>query len=386
MRKILLTAISLSFVSSVFGEEISDPVIKKLYEKGILTKEEAVQLQKDLTKKETPVSSKSKKLKFGGKAYIGYTFTDRNNGTDEGNFEVRRGYFITKFYFNKKDHIRFTLDITRQYKNENPDEGNEINFKIKHLYLYKDISNIIPATGFELGIVHTPWLDYEEHSGWWFRSISKTFYEAKDGAHLLPSADAGLEFKTKTEYFSSEYGIFDGEGYDHIGRKDRGNKGNKPMIEGRITWHIFGGGKKKPKPLSQTYANISLHALNSFNHRGSDDDLTVYQIHGVYNQPLFLVAGQYIKSDWYKDSENKGNGYSFNFEIRPIMDHKVSIFGRYDRWDSKKSKYDREMFIYGIAWRMNKYITWIVNGITTDYDKENSKDYRKYMITAEVHY
>ncbi len=386
MKKILLTAISLSFAGSVLGGEISNPVVKKLYEKEILTKEEAVQLEKDLSKKERPVFSKSKKLKFGGKAYIGYTFTDRNNGTDEGNFEVRRGYFVTKFFFNEKDHFRFTLDVTKQNHNEDPDEGKEINFKIKHLYLYKDISKIIPATAFELGIAHTSWLDYEEHSGWWFRSISKTFYESKDGAHLLPSADAGIEFKTKTEYFSAEYGVFDGEGYDHIGRKDKGDKGNKPMIEGRATWHILGGGKKKPKPLSQTYANVSLHALNSFNHRGSDKDLTVYQIHGVYNQPLFLVAGQYIKSDWYKGSENKGNGYSFNFEIRPVLEHKISIFGRYDRWNSKKDTYDRKMYIYGIAWHMNKYVTWIVNGITADYDKVDSKDYKKYMITAEVHY
>ncbi|SNZ03557.1 hypothetical protein SAMN06265182_0410 [Persephonella hydrogeniphila] len=384
MRKIFLTAAILGVVGISNAGEIQNPIIKKLYEKGVLTKEEAVQLEKDLSKKETPVSSKSKKLKFGGKAYIGYTYTDKKDGKDEGNFEVRRGYFVTKFYFNKKDHARFTLDVTKHYHKDDPDEGKEINVKIKHLYLYKDISSIIPATGFELGIAHTPWLDYEEHSGWWFRSISKTFYEAKDGAHLLPSADAGIDFKTKTEYFSAEYGIFDGEGYDHIGRKDKGSKGNKPMIEGRLTWHILGGGKKKPKPLSQRYANISLHALNSFNHRGSDDDLTVYQIHGVYNQPLFLIAGQYIKSNWYTGSENSGDGYSLNFEIRPLLDHKISFFGRYDSWDS--DKYDRQMYIYGIAWHMNKYVTWIANGITADYDKYDNKDYIKYMITAELHY
>jgi hypothetical protein len=384
MKKVLATAVIFGVMGASYAGEVKNPIIKKLYEKGIITKEEAVELENDLSKKETPVVSKSKKLKFGGKAYIGYSYKDAKNGTDEGSFEVRRGYFVTKFYFNKKDFFRFTLDVTYQYHKENPDEGKELNFKIKHLYLYKDVSSVIPATGFELGIAHTPWLDYEEHSGWWFRSISKTFYEAKDGANLLPSADAGIDFKTKTEYFSAEYGIFDGEGYDHIGRKDKGNKGNKPMVEGRLTWHILGGGKKKPKPLSQTYANISVHALNSFNHRGSDDNLTVYQIHGVYNQPLFLIAGQYLKSDWYSGSENSGEGFSVNFEIRPLPDRKVSLFGRYDNWNS--DKYDRQLYIYGIAWHMNKYITWIANGITADYDKYDSKDYTKYMISAEIHY
>jgi len=386
MKKRLTAFALISLAGIVSAGEITDPVIKKLYEKGILTEEEALQLQKEKNKEETPVVSKSKKLKFGGKAYIGYTYTDMNDGTDEGTFEVRRGYFVTKYYFNKKDYFRFTFDITWQYHKEDEKEGKEIDLKVKHLYLNKDISSIIPNTQFELGIAHTPWLDYEEHSGWWYRSVSKTFYEAKDGAHLLPSADAGIDFKTKSEHFSAEYGIFDGEGYDHIGRKDKGDKGNKPMIEGRATWHVLGGGKKKPKPLSQTYLNLSLHGLNSYNHRGSDDDLIVYQIHGVYNQPLFLVAAQYIKSDWYTDSENSGDGYSLNFEVRPFLNHRVSFFGRYDSWDSDYNAYDRQMYIYGVAYHMTKYITWAINGITVDYDTNDSKDYTKYMITAELHY
>ncbi|WP_457640798.1 hypothetical protein [Persephonella sp.] len=383
MKKGLLILASLGAFGFSAAGEIKNPIVKKLLEKGVITKEEAVELDK-----ETPVFSKSKKLKFGGKAYIGYTFTDKNNGADAGNFEVRRGYFVTKYYFNKKDHFRFTFDVSWQYHKEKDTEGKEISLKVKHLYLYKDISNFIPGTGFELGITHTPWLDYEEHSGWWFRSISKTFYEASDGAHLLPSADAGIDFKTKFEHFSAEYGIFDGEGYDHIGRADKGNKPNKPMLEGRVTWHVLGGGKKKPKPLSQTYANISLHALNSYNHRGSDYDFSVLQFHAVYNQPAFLIAGQYLQANWDDPNakDNDGKGYSFNFELRPFLNNKLAFLGRYDKWDARGSSYDRKMYIYGVAWHMNKYVTWIINGITVDYENDSTKDYQKYMITAELHY
>ncbi len=384
MKRVLASALIFGTFSSAFAVDVNDPLIKKLLEKGVITSEEA----KELDRKTTNTTSKSKKLKFGGKAYIGYTFTDKNNGSDAGSFEVRRGYFVTKFYFNKKDHIRFTYDVSWQYKKEKESEGKEISLKVKHLYLYKDISKIIPGTAFELGIAHTPWLDYEEHSGWWYRSISKTFYEASDGAHLLPSADAGIDFKTKFNYFSAEYGIFDGEGYDHIGRSDKGNKSNKPMVEGRATWHVLGGGKKKPKPLTQTYANISIHGLNSFNHRGSDKDFSVLQFHAVYNQPLFLAAGQYIKVNWNDPGakDNDGNGYSFNFEIRPLFNNKFVILGRYDRWNATDPKYDRKMYIYGFAYHVNKYITWIVNGITADYDNDSSSNYTKYMVTAELHY
>jgi len=379
-----MSALLIGTFSVASAGEISDPVVKKLLEKGVITEQEALELDN----KKTATFSKSKKLKFGGKAYIGYTFTDRNNGSDSGSFEVRRGYFVTKFYFNKKDHVRFTYDISWQYHKEKESEGKEISLKVKHLYLYKDISKIIPGTAFELGIAHTPWLDYEEHSGWWYRSISKTFYEASDGAHLLPSADAGIDFKTKFEYFSAEYGLFDGEGYDHIGRSDKGNKQNRPMIEGRVTWHVLGGGKKKPKPLTQRYANISVHALNSYNHRGSDKDFSVLQLHAVYNQPLFLIAGQYIDASWDDPNakDNDGKGYSFNFELRPFMKNRIALFGRYDRWDARGNSYDRKMYIYGVAYHMNKYVTWIINGIKTDYENDNTKDYTKYMVTAELHY
>lgn len=263
-------------------------------------------------------------------------------------------------------------------------------------------------------MVHTPWLDFEEHSGWWYRSISKTFYEASDGAHMLPSADLGVDFKTKTEHFSAEYGIFNGEGYDHIRRQDKGNKPYNVSLEGRFTWHIFGGGTlryirgtgKVPKlnPRKDTYTNLSVHVVDSINHRGTNNDLNIYQLHAVYNQPAFLIAGQYIKSHWIKSNEATGDGYSFNFEIRPTSDRKLSLFGRYDHWEPDKSqtlksgstivgKWDkRNMYIYGIAYKLDKYVTVILNGITTDYSEnltsnvKVSKDYNKYMLTLDVEF
>ncbi|NPA58774.1 MAG: hypothetical protein GXN94_05725 [Aquificae bacterium] len=382
MKKRLTALALVGFAGLSFGGEITDPLLKKLYEKGVLTEEEALQLQKE----ETPVLSKSKKLQFGGKAYIGYTYTDVNNGTDEGTFEVRRGYFITKYYFNSTDYFRFTFDITWQYNKEDPAQGKELDLKVKHLYFNKDISGYVPNTQVEIGIVHTPWLDYEEHSGWFLRAISKSFYEAKDGANVLPSADAGIDFRTRFDYVSAEYGVYNGEGYDHLDRKDKGDKGNKPMIAGRITWHVLGNGRKNPNPLKDTFLNLSLHGFNSYNHRGSDDDFSAIHLHGSYNNPLFLIAGQYLQSDWYTDSENSGDGYSINFEFRPFLEHKIALFGRYDNWNSDNDAYDREGFIYGVAYRMSKYLMVAVNGYTVNYDKEDGKDYTKYMITAEVRY
>lgn len=68
------------------------------------------------------------------------------------------------------------------------------------------------------------------------------------------------------------------------------------------------------------------------------------------------------------------------------MKNRIALFGRYDRWDARGNSYDRKMYIYGVAYHMNKYVTWIINGIKTDYENDNTKDYTKYMVTAELHY
>ena len=67
------------------------------------------------------------------------------------------------------------------------------------LILYLD--NILPFTGVEIGQVHRPWIDYEEHGGWNYRSISKVFVEQNNGAHLTNSADLGVNFKQKPSTF-----------------------------------------------------------------------------------------------------------------------------------------------------------------------------------------
>lgn len=437
MRGKLAVVALLGVVGLSNAEVIENPILKKLVEKGILTPQEAAAIDEQLAKEEAekakyqaeidkvametkdkldkmdkkfkdmPVlAGKFKKINFEGVGYLGYTYKDNKAKQDTGDFEIRRFYFTSKAYFNDNDYLRLTLDVSSQPHKASVscdkngqncklvDEGKELDMKVKYAYLYKDISSIIPNTGFELGIVHTPWLDYEEHSGWWYRSIEKTFYEADDGAKTLPSADAGINFKTKTDYVSAEYGIFNGEGYDHLGRNDKGSSGHafNNSLEGRLTFHVFGNGKKKLDPTKDTYANISAHLLSSVNHRGSDKNLDVYQVHAVYNNPMFLIAAQYMKKYWIQ-SEN-GDGYSVNFEVRPVKDW--AVFGRWDRWELDNAASDwkkRNLYIGGIAWKMTKNIKWLANVQMADYSggsnaKPNNKqfEYTKYMLTAEVNW
>jgi hypothetical protein len=257
----------------------------------------------------------------------------------------------------------------------------------------------LPSTGVELGLVHRPWHDYEEHTAWYFRDIAKVMVEQKNGADLSNSADFGFNFKTKTKYFDSELGLFNGEGY-------HSPQLSKDMsFEWRTTAHILGvNGKDKEKKL--TYWDASFFGQYNKSHKGVDtdnnsiddrfDDLVFYGLHTVYNQPSFLISAQYIYSDDTAEnatyvSEQAGDGYSVNGEVRLGADKDIRLLARYDSWTptalSGESEYEQKTYIAGAAWDQNKNIQWVANVDITDNDAGSGRESFNgisYMLTAQL--
>ena len=118
----------------------------------------------------TLIKSKVPVIKFNGTHYLGFVHTKPQSGESDDKFETRRNYFQAKAYFkeNPKDYMRLTLDT-------NTNSAGEANVRLKYAFLY--LNDILPSTSVELGQTHRPWIDYEEHSGWLYRSIAKTFVE-----------------------------------------------------------------------------------------------------------------------------------------------------------------------------------------------------------------
>ncbi len=338
-------------------------------------------------KKSTPVFSKADKLKFSGTVYAGYTYTDQENSSikNESQFEIRRAYLQLKAYLldDPKSYYRVTLDAHN--------DGGSQDMRMKYAYLY--LNNILPSTGVELGLVHRPWHDYEEHNAWYFRNIQKVFTENGNSAHLSNSADFGVNFKTKTKYFDSEIGLFNGEGY-HADQEDS----NGISLEWRATAHILGvSGKDKQD--KKTYFDASFFGQLNQNHKasangiaGDYDDLYFYGIHTVYNQPSFLVSAQYIYSDDTASNDTyvsaqAGDGYSFNGEYRLGNDYEYRMLARYDSWTPKKlnssDEKEKKTLTAGFAWDQSKNVQWVANVISTD-NQDSTTDTTDYMLTTEV--
>jgi len=385
-----------------------------------------------LDNKESSVFSKAKNLEFSGTHYFGYTNARPNTlkdvtGGDQskydgnsGGLELRRNYVQVKGFFNDKDYWRVTMDTTKEVASST----SYANVFVKYAYLYLD--KVLPYTGVEFGIAHRPWIDYEEHNGWFYRSFNKVAIEEKgtateSGVDLINSADLGVNFKTKTDIFSSEIGIFNGEGYH--ADKDGANQENdeKLSLEWRLTGHLIGSGTKvgKADRTKDTYAHLSTFGLLSANHKDdkaifdqtSDSPLKVeydrafYGFHAVYNQPLFLIAAQYVTAeDSARGSNNASNAgwdkreydlISINGEIRPMKDW--TIIGRYDdyKWDdtalsgaAMSSSTEGTKMIAALAYKYNKNVSFIASGKFIDeeskagFDTGESKDV--YMFTTEV--
>ncbi|SFV64390.1 hypothetical protein MNB_SV-9-1101 [hydrothermal vent metagenome] len=450
MKKVIISAVAISALAttSVWGDSASDiaemkAMMKQMNIRVAKLEKENNQLKSQVTKREkshhkttkkivhssdtatdeltqkyakaTPVFAKTSKLKFSGTHYLGFVSNNKDyiDGTTSSSnyFETRRNYLQVKGYFfdNPKSYMRMTLD-THQVHNSVDDES-DINFgntgdwevRLKYAYLYLD--NVMPFTGVEFGQVHRPWIDYEEHHGWQYRSIQKTFAEAKQGADFTNSADLGINLKTKMEYFSSELGLFNGEGYHGVyNTGSHGGDGNSLSAEWRLTGHLLGTGEKHVHKYDN-YADISFYGQynTEFEKKGGIDengnlqDFVWYGLNAVYNQPEFLLSANYVKASDAVD-KYKGDGYSLNGELRLLaFDDNMenwNLLARYDYFEYDNYKYlSKKAVIGGVAYKWNKNVEFILSyeGDKLDYNTNytelkgsNETNSDSLLFTAEV--
>jgi len=444
MKKVALSALAAAMISGIASADAltlySDPKTGQVYttpgegrvEMGDFVDAKTVDMAdreiessfseyKDAAKKYAQVKSKAKKLDFSGTVYFGMTSANPTTdldvtGGDQSNyadtstgFELRRAYLQLKAYFNDKDYFRFTLDTTKELASSK----SYADFYAKYAFLYLD--EVLPYTGVEVGIAHRPWIDYEEHNAWKYRSFNKVVLEEKGtateaGVDLLNSADLGFNLKTKTENFSSEIGVFNGEGY-HADKAAANQENSSDLsFEWRLTGHLIGSGTKvgKYKVEKDTYLNLSTYGLISKNHKDNDvalDDVneydrSIYGVHAVYNQPEFLLAAQYFVADDEAQNEALGKGkeytgWSINGEVRPAQDW--TVIGRYDDYKIeeiaagtgvKSVKADGTKVIAGLAYKYSKNISFIGSAKFIDEEDKNGFDTGEskdvYMLTTEV--
>jgi hypothetical protein len=238
----------------------------------------------------------------------------------------------------------------------------------------------------EIGLGHIPWLDFEEH----INPYRCQGTMAVERAGVFNSADAGVslrgyfggkledaESKTGSHYYDGRYGswhlgVYNGSGY-HAAEENE----NKPL-EYRLTL--------RPLPdlipgLQLSYFGIYGEGNDDNNAAGDWPDYVVNLGMLSYENPWVILTGQYFttegnaKGTWV-DAMGEAlatEGYSVFGNMKlPMLEKKLSLFGRYDHFDQDAdgkigNEADYQMYVAGLAYDIYHGNLLMLTYETTDY-------------------
>jgi len=384
----LVFLLSLTGVAKAESKEELQMEIETLKKKLQELDERLEKTEKAQTKQETALTDKEKETfkdmekvvkllkgwKLGGLWYISYQNGEKNDKS-YNQFVLKRGYINIEKEILPWLSFRVTPDInatTADSKTSNLDGS--VVLRLKYAYAKFNIPEFAFFTKpfVEVGMVHMPWLDFEEHVNF-YRCQDTMFIERNS---IFNSSDIGITFATLLggtmpedyqnkvnhyyagKYGSMSFGIYNGTGY-HASEKNR----NK-VFEGRLT--------VRPLPEYVPGLQLSYFGLVGKGNKDTNPDWNVNLGMISYEHEYFVVTGQYYAGKGRQDGndEYSKKGYSFFTEIKPHK--KFSIIGRYDYFDPNKDTKDDEnrRYIVGVAYHLDKPHK---NMLVLDYDKVEYK-------------
>ncbi len=322
-------------------------------------------------------------LKIGGLWYLSYQ-DGTENSEDYSQFKIKRGYInITKSIFTWGGtglEGRITPDVTQ-------DDSGDVKVRLKYAYGKFKWSDVSWEPWVEFGIVHMPWLDFEEHLNMY--RMQDTMFMERNAA--FNSADFGVTFggffgssiKDLT-YYPGKYGSFSIGIYNGGGYHARENNRNK-AIEGRVT--------VRPFPNVAQGLQFSYFGILGKGNTEAEPDWNVNAGMISYESKHTVLTATYYSGDGTQkgtavDATGKAlprDGYSFFGELK--LPKGLSVISRYDYFDPDKNDDENEnmRFIAGFAWDMGNHNTWLV-----DYDrvfyKENREDDDRIQVTLQINF
>ncbi|MDP2753846.1 MAG: hypothetical protein Q8P40_05590 [Nitrospirota bacterium] len=344
-----------------------------------------------------------KGFKFGLLWYLSYMNGEgkdvggsAGDGIDRNRFAVKRGYFRATKEFMPWFDSHITLDVT-QTSIKDSSLSDSIQVRIKYLYGKFKLPDIgfLTKPNFEVGVVHMPWLDFEENLN--FYRCQDTMFIERNG--IFNSADVGVTFTSLLSgempkeyqgqvnshyagrYGSVQAGIYNGGGYA------ASEKNKNKVLEGRLTL----------RPLPDVVPGLQLTYFGTTGKGNTDPEVnwTTNLAFGSFESEPIVLTGQYYcgKGQQNGANETEKDGYSFFTELKlynmfkdPM--NRFSVIGRYDHFDPDTNNKDDEniRYIAGLAYYLDKPHK---NMILLDYDTVNykqtgKKDDKRVQLTLQV--
>lgn len=307
-------------------------------------------------------------VKISGQWFLSY-MNGKIDGENVNLFTVKRGYINVKARLNDTFSGRITPDISIDREG---DGAGDLEMRLKYAFLKWSLPNLSVFTKsyFELGLVHRPWLNFEENINNY--RVQGVMFLPRNG--VVSSADFGVtlvtllggemddEYKKKVSksypgrYGSVAIGVYNGGGYHALETNT-----NKP-IEGRLSL--------RPFPESLPGLQISYNGAYGKGNTAAAPDWTVNMGFLSYEHEYFVTTGTYYTGVGNflgsavdsLDNALDQHGYSVYAELK-MPYSKFSLMGRYDYFVQEEygQKLDRKRYIVGIAYHFHGASKFLLN-------------------------
>jgi len=330
-------------------------------------------------------------ISLSGQWFLAYC-TGEKSGENFSEFKLKRGYVTVKKKFTDQISARVTQDIA--VDKEGDGEG-DIEIRLKYLYLKYQFEDmwVFVKPSLEFGLVHRPWLDYEQRintyrvQGTMYLERYKVLRSADYGitfASLL-GGEMGSDYKKKVNknhpgrYGSLSLGLYNGGGYEAI------EKNLNKLFEARLSI----------RPLPDVFPGAQLSWVGGFGKGNTPEspELTYNAMFASLESSFYLLTAVFYDGvgevNGLEVTDSGGvydrSGYSLFGEFR-YPTEQLAVFARYDRLDldDRLSIQEITRSIVGAAWRFHGRSRLVV-----DYDylrHEYKDDEYTFEVAVEINY
>ncbi len=327
-------------------------------------------------------------VRIGGLWYLSY-----QDGTASGaayaRFAIKRGYINIETKINPWLSARITPDTT-------VDTTGDIKVRLKYAYAKFAAPDLgwVTRPELEVGVVHTPWLDFEEHVNNY--RMQDTMFMERQG--LFNSADYGVTAmglfggtlpeayqKTVSKAYPGRWGsfavgVYNGGGY-HAAEKNQSK-----VVEGRLT----------VRPLPDTVPGLQLSSF-FVRGKGNTEREPEWQVDALmvsYEHRLAVVTATRTdavgnqKGDAVDAASRalRRDGWSVFAEAK--LSKQLGLIGRYDRFDPDTATPDdgSRRTIAGVVVHLGGGNDLLLDVDQVSYERPGEPRDRRLQLTLQVKY
>jgi len=274
----------------------------------------------------------------GGVAYGQYLYQLKDTASHNNGFDVTRTYVNVVGRFAGGLMTRITPDLFR-------DAGGSLALRIKYAYVAYT-PGTTPLT-FKLGMIHTPWIDWEE--GLWDYRMQGGIAVDRNG--YMSSADLGfgVDGAWAKQMVNMQVGVYNGEGY-------KGGVGDQRKdVMGRVSVRLL------PSDDAGSRGGLRVSAYGQYGKPtgGGERKRVIGMV--SYKSKLFTLAaeGMLTQDSATATPTAELNGRAFSgFGVLNIPNSKAAVIGRVDIVDPDRDVVgDRQTrFIGGVSYRLHPHL------------------------------